>query len=190
LGRNQGALQDPGIYWRGSCFIAFSPMSGRTDTPGNNSHPGHQPLAAFLLCLVFGPLGLLYLGVIETVIVGSIYLAGIAAFYWIWAPMLPEFIGFSLVLLAFAAKKCAGFTCSGFVQGNQRQSYARVWPMAVALLIDLGMLCIGGAILKQFRMAFGKVHILGIFLSLCISLPVGFLFFKALRENILRRISR
>lgn len=165
-------------------------MPERTDVPRNNSHPGSKPLTAFALCLILGPLGLLYLGIPETVTIGLVYLAGLGVSYWIWPSMLPEFIGFSLVLLAFAAKRWAAYPLSNPFLWVPRRPFARALPMAGIMLFDLGMLCIGEAILEQFWMEYGKVHILGIFLSLCISLPIGFLLVHALRENILRRISR
>lgn len=165
-------------------------MSERIDIPRNNSHPGSKPLTAFALCLVFGPFGLLYLGILEAVIVGSAYLTGLGVSYWIWPTMLPEFIGFSLVLLAFSAKRWTLFPHSASVHQIPRKPFARAWPMAGIMLVDMGILCMGEAILKQFWMEYGKVHILGIILSLCITLPIGFLIVHALRENILQRISR
>lgn len=163
-------------------------MTESKDAPRNNSHPGINPSAAFLLCLFLGPLGLLRFGKAETLIVGSVYLAGIGAAYWIWPSMLPEFIGFSLVLLAFTGKRWAEARQSDLngMDGSNSDSGTRT--IAVALLIDIAMLCAGEAVLKQLWIQFHQMHILGVILSLCVTLPVGFLGFHALRGIILRRI--
>lgn len=168
-------------------------MAGQPEIPWNDSHPGSNPSLAFALCLLTGPFGLLYLGLAETVMAGTVFIIGLACSYWIWSTMLPEFIGFSLVLLAFTAKR---WTVPP--EGRHKHSQAK-WPagsfhrakcLSTMLSFDMGILCLGESILGQIWKGMGTANILGILLTICITLPVGSAFIWLFRKRILGRMLR
>ena len=82
-------------------------MSQEIDAIRKSRHGDVNPSIAFLLCLFAGPLGLLCLGMAETLLVGTVFLAGAGLSYLIWPVLIPGFIGFGHVLLAFAAARGA-----------------------------------------------------------------------------------
>jgi hypothetical protein len=128
--------------------------------PWKSSQDGLNPTLAFILCLLAGPIGFLYFGIAEMAAVGAVFLAGAACSYWIWS-----------------AKWPAG-------------SFARARLLSISLSIDLGILCLGETILGQIWMRIGIAHPLGIFLSLCITLPVGIGLAMVVRQRLLGVHSR
>jgi hypothetical protein len=161
--------------------------------PWKSSQDGLNPTLAFILCLLAGPIGFLYFGIAEMAAVGAVFLAGAACSYWIWSAMFPEFIGFSLVLLAFTARRSASCPDANASRREAKWpagSFARARLLSISLSIDLGILCLGETILGQIWMRIGIAHPLGIFLSLCITLPVGIGLAMVVRQRLLGVHSR